>query len=108
VPATPHGPRDRTTVRRALGAGAAVWAACLALWTLLGVAGTPGLEHVPLYAALGAPFAGIAAALWLWLAILLDVLAGERPSRRRWLWAAGLTVVTAFVLPVMLSVAFAI
>lgn len=106
MPATPHSPRDRTTVRRALTAGGAVWAASVVVWALLGVAGGPGLEHIPMYVALGAPFAGIAAALWLWLATLLDVLAGDRPSRRRWLWAAGLTVVTAFVLPVMLSVAF--
>ena len=97
---TPHGPRDRTTVRRGLIAGGAVWALAS-----LGLALAGGLDAaaLPWQAALGASFGGIVAALWLWLATLLDVLAGDRPSRRRWLWALGLTVGVAFVLPLVLA-----
>ena len=100
---TAHGERDRVTVRRALIAGAVVWALATAVLAVNGLAGGLTLSAVPYQVALAAPLGGIAASFWVWLANLLDVLAGERPSRRRWLWALGLTVGTAFVLPLVLA-----
>lgn len=100
---TVHGERDRVTVRRGLIAGAVVWAAVSLLLAVNGLAGGLTLAAVPYQVALAAPLGGIVASFWVWLANLLDVLAGERPSRRRWLWALGLTVGTAFVLPLVLA-----
>ena len=100
---TPHTQRDRTTVRRGLIGGALVWALATMLLAAAGVAGGFTPAALGLQMALAAPFGGIVAAVWVWLAILLDVLAGEPPSRRRWLWALGLTVATAFLLPLVLA-----
>lgn len=100
---TPHSERDRTTLRRGLCAGGVVWALASVALMVAGVAGGLNLVALPLQLALASPFGGIAACLWIWLATLLDVLAGEPPSRRRWLWAFGLTAFTAFMLPLALS-----
>ena len=100
---TAHGERDRVTVRRGLIAGAVVWAAVSAVLVVNGLVGGLTVGAVPYQVALAAPLGGIVASFWVWLANLLDVLAGERPSRRRWLWALGLTVGTAFALPLVLA-----
>ncbi|HVM00924.1 MAG TPA: hypothetical protein VM324_16665 [Egibacteraceae bacterium] len=86
--------RDRTTVRRALAAGAAVW---LAVGTVLvtivvraGGDGAAGLAAVFLALVSGA----VVASGWLLLAAALDLLAGEPPGRRRVLWTVGVLLFT--------------
>jgi hypothetical protein len=86
--------RDATTVRRALVAGAAVWG-LVALGLLVaavvqGGGGRAWLTGVMIGLVLGSA----ASAGWLLLAAALDVLAGERPGRRRLVWTFGLAAFT--------------
>lgn len=100
---TPHGPRDRTTIRRALIAGAVVWALVGGGLAALALADGLGARAAVANVVLGLPFGGVLATFWLWLANLLDVVAGEPPSRRRWLWALASTLGLAFVVPLLLA-----
>lgn len=79
--------RNRTTVRRALRAGAALSLITLVLLSPTAFAdNSPGIAVI-LFAALTA--GGFATAGWLLLAALLDILAGEPLDRRRGAWTAA-------------------
>ncbi len=94
--------RDRTTVRRALCAGAVTWAAIgvplLVAVVFGGGDGRAGLVVVLLGLTLG----GVVATGWMLLATLLDLLAGGRPGGYRARWLLGTFLVTA-LLPVLLA-----
>lgn len=75
--------RDRAVLRRALLAGAAVWALVSGALALLG-AGSLGAAAAVLFG-LGGGFvaAALMTALWLALAGIADLLADRPPGRRR-------------------------
>ena len=100
----PHGPRDVESIRRGLRAGGVVWAA--AALVLVTLSATQGLTWVAVRTgiALGLVFGAIVATGWVWLSVLLDVLANVPPSRRRWLTALGLTAFMTVVAPVIFVV----
>jgi Na+/melibiose symporter-like transporter len=95
--------RDRTTLRRALAAGAI---ACVVVGLPLFAAAVPrGGGRAGLVALLlGLTVGGIVASLWLLLAALLDLLAGHTPSDARLLWTLGV-VLAAAASPVLLLAA---
>ena len=81
--------RDRTTVRRALRAGAVAGAIAGASALAAAIAGeVPGGFVIAAVLAAGS----LVAAVWLLLAGLLDVFAGEPPSGRRVLWMVGVVL----------------
>ena len=82
--------RNRTTVRRAVRAGAIGGAVAAGFMLILAVQ-----SKVAGGAVLAAAIAGwgVIAAAWLLLAALLDVLAGEPPNLRRVVWTAVATLV---------------
>lgn len=86
--------RDRTTVRRALLAGALTSTVTglplLVAAVVGGQGGAVGLATVLLALTLG----GMVASAWLLLGSILDVRAGERPGTRRLVWTAALVGVT--------------
>jgi hypothetical protein len=92
--------RDRRTVRRGLAAGAAVWAAVGGLLSTTQLAAGRGARGFAAGAALGLVFGLLAASGWLLLALLLDLLAGHRPSARRGLVTLAV-VLAAMVSPVL-------
>lgn len=97
--------RDRETVRRALLAGAAVWtltAAGLGLSSALSRGGI-GAETALLLGAVAAVVGGLAATMWLMLANVLDLFAGHPAGLRRWLWTAGVLLVSAMLVPLAAS-----
>ncbi|MDQ3343816.1 MAG: hypothetical protein M3425_02910 [Actinomycetota bacterium] len=82
--------RDRTTVRRALRAGAlagGVVACALLLAVLLGPGG-----GAPAAVMAGIAVGALVAAGWLLLGAVLDIFAGERVGATRWAWTAVTTV----------------
>ena len=98
--------RDRETVRRALWAGAVVWLVAAAGLGVASVATRrtmPG-ETAALIVAVALVVGGLAATLWLMLANVLDLFAGSPAGLRRWLWTAGILLVTALVVPAAASV----
>lgn len=96
--------RDRTTVRRALGAGLLVWictgAALVAVVIGAGGDGAAGLVAV----SMGLVVGSVIASAWLMLAAALDLLADHPPSRRRALWTVGVVVFT-FATPLLVVAA---
>ena len=95
--------RNRTTVRRALRAGAVVGAAAGVAALVAALAGqVPGGFVIAAALAVGS----LAAAFWLLLAGLLDVFAGEPPDRRRVLWMIGV-VLLAMLGPFLMLGVFA-
>lgn len=92
--------RDAEVVRRARRAGLATWAGAgggLAVWSALaGGGGRTGLVAVTVGLLLGA----VVCAGWLLLAGILDLLADQRPGRRRLLWTAG-AVLLVLVSPML-------
>ena len=79
--------RDRTTVRRALKAGAVAGVLVMVLLLSLALSGNaPGGAVVVMS---GIALGSLVAAAWLLLAGLLDVFAGEVPSRRRVAWTVA-------------------
>ena len=91
---------DRRVVRRAVVAGASTWlgvGGVLLAGVLLGRGrGREGLVVVLLALVLGA----LVTAGWLLLSIILDLVAGATPGRRRVAWAAG-AFAFAFVAPML-------
>ncbi len=83
--------RDRTTVRRALRAGAVAGGGVGGLLLVVAVASRAGIETVTAVMS-GVAVGALVTAGWLLLAALLDVLAGDYPGRRRLLWTLGATV----------------
>lgn len=81
-----------------------VWAA--AALVLVALSATQGLTWAAVRTgiALGLVFGTIVATGWVWLSVLLDVMANVPPSRRRWLTAMGLTAFMALVAPVIVVV----
>lgn len=92
----PPADRDRTTVRRALAAGAGVWAVLATVLVVLimraGGDGTAGFAAVVSALVVGS----VVASAWLLLAALLDLLAGHTPGRYRVGWTVGVLVFTFF------------
>lgn len=86
--------RDARIVRRALWAGLATWAALAAGLILalrvVGLGGRAGLVVVMLALCLGSAVSS----LWLLLAFLLDMFAGERVGRQRQIWTAAVVIFT--------------
>lgn len=97
--ATP-GEQDRRVLRRALRAGVGtgvVLAALLGLANLLfGGGGAAALVWVMASVVVGA----LVTAGWLVLVLLLDLIAGELPTRRRVVWTL-IAFAVAFVSPVL-------
>ena len=85
--------RNRTTVRRALRAGAVVGASIFVLGVLLTAEG--GIE-VPIVIIAALSAATFANAGWLLVAYLLDVIAGDPPDGRRTAWTVASVVVAMF------------
>ena len=97
-------PRDRTTLRRALVAGA-VCAAAVGLPLLVAVVIGDGSGRAGLVAVLlGLTIGGLVASGWLLLAVLLDLLAGEPPSGTRLLLTLLVLLASAFA-PLLLLAA---
>lgn len=94
--------RDRTTVRRALAAGAVMWALVgLPLLVAVVAGGGEGRAGVAVVL-LGLTLGGAVATAWMLAATLLDLLAGGRPGVHRALWLIGTFLVTA-LLPVLVA-----
>lgn len=85
--------RNRTTVRRALRAGAVVGAVIFVLGVLLTGRGGVPLPAVIMTALAAAAFV---TAAWLLLSYLLDLIAGEPPDRRRTIWTVASVLVAMF------------
>ncbi len=99
-------PRDRdgTTLRRALAAGVLVAVLVGGPLLLAGLVG-PDPDRAAVVAAVVGFVAGtFAAALWLLVAVALDLLAGEPPGARRALWT-GAAVLVAVTSPFLLLAA---
>ena len=94
--------RNRTTVRKALRAGALVALSIAVVGGALAAGGTMPLPAVFAFAFAAGTFV---AAVWLLLSFLLDLIAGEPPDRRRVLWTVG-TVLLAMLGPFLLIGAF--
>jgi hypothetical protein len=98
------GGRDRTTLRRALLAGAVAWAA-VALPLLAAVLLGGGSAQMALTGVLlGFVIGACVAAGWLLFAAVLDLWVGEPPGRRRLVWTAAMTGV-ALLSPLLLLAA---
>lgn len=96
--------RDRTTVRRALRAGVVVWV-LTGVPLVAVVAGAEGDGAAGLVAVMmGLVVGSVVASAWLMLAAALDLLAHERPGRRRVLWTVGVVVFT-FASPLLVVAA---
>lgn len=94
--------RDRTTVRRALLAGAVTWAVVgLPLLLAVVVGGGQGRAGV-VVVLLGLTLGGVVATGWMLLATLLDLVAGARPGGYRAVWLGATFLVTA-LLPVLVA-----
>lgn len=81
---------DRRAVRRALAAGAGTG---LVVGGVLGVGLAPGGGRIVAAGVLlGIATGALVASLWALVGVGLDVLAGQRPGRRRLAWCAALVV----------------
>lgn len=90
---------DRRVVQRALRAGGVVTVVLGVLMTVLVIIAGGG-GSVGLAAMLGALTLGaLTTTAWLLLSLFFDLLAGDRPRRRRLWWALG-TGAFAFICPV--------
>lgn len=96
--------RDRTTVRRALLAGALTSTVIGLPLLVSAVVGGQGGAVALATVLLGLTLGGLVASAWLLLAGILDVMAGERPGLRRMVWTAALVGVT-LVSPLLLVAA---
>lgn len=96
--------RDRTTVRRALAAGALVWVVVGGPLLLAGLLGSDADRAALVAVLIGFVVGAFAAALWLLVAMLLDLWAGEPPGLRRALWT-GATLAVALLSPFLLLAA---
>lgn len=94
--------RNRTTVRRALRAGATAGVFFVLVALVLAATGRMPVAAV---VAGGIAVAAFVAAGWLLLSYLLDLIAGETPDRRRTVWTVA-TVIVAMLGPFLVLGAF--
>lgn len=91
---------DRRTIRRALRAGVIVMVGTVLVTLVLNVAfGGDGVT-AGIWVTSSIVVGTLVTAGWLVLAMLLDLVAGEMPGRRRLIWTAGAFVV-AFLSPIL-------
>ena len=90
--------RDATVVRRAVRAGAVVWAGSALVLVVVAVGA--GGRAAALGVTLGFVAGAIVTAAWLLVAGILDMLADHHLGRRRLVWTAGALLV-ALVGPIL-------
>lgn len=96
-------PRDRTTLRRALAAGGVV-AALISLPLVVAAVAAGDARAGFVGVLLGLTVGGIVASMWMLLAALLDLAAGQALGGARLLWTLGV-VLAAAAAPVLLLAA---
>lgn len=86
--------RDRRIVRRALAAGAIVWAVLGGVLVAPALGAGLGGQEAAAMVFLALCFGLATSSIWLLLALALDAYVGARIGRRRLVWTAGMVVCT--------------